>query len=134
MKSTWYNQRKIAGIMDYSIQFKRLIASIAWKNLSVLPDLSQREIEMECWIAAAIAIRSWDGAKGKLSSWIYTAVTGRMKDLRKKHFRQRPVLLGNCDVPDTGCEMTEEFMGEMNDALGSIDNLAICDLVRFSLN
>ena len=70
--------------MDYTIQFNAFIKTIAWKNAAALPDFTQKEIEAECWSALIIAISRWDGSMGKLSSWIYTSVYGRMRDLRKR--------------------------------------------------
>jgi len=70
--------------MNYAIQFRGFVKSTVRKNKAALPDFTEHEIEAECWAVLAIAIHRWDGSKGKLSSWIYTAVTGRMKDLRKR--------------------------------------------------
>jgi hypothetical protein len=70
--------------IDYVDQFKCFVKSIIRKNQAALPDLSREEIDSECWLAFAIAVERWDGSKGKLSSWVYTVVTGRMKDLRKR--------------------------------------------------
>jgi DNA-directed RNA polymerase specialized sigma24 family protein len=70
--------------VDYIDQFKYFVKSTIRKNQAALPDLSREEIESECWLAVAIAVERWDGSKGKLSSWVYTVVTGRMKDLRKR--------------------------------------------------
>jgi DNA-directed RNA polymerase specialized sigma24 family protein len=70
--------------MDYSNQFVSLVKKTARKNQGTLPEITQKEIEAECWVAVAAAIHRWDGSKGKLYSWVYTAVIGRMKDLRKR--------------------------------------------------
>jgi hypothetical protein len=70
--------------MNDTPRFNGFIKTIAWKNAAALPDFTQKEIEAECWSALIIAMSRWDGSMGKLSSWIYTAVTGRMRDLRKR--------------------------------------------------
>jgi DNA-directed RNA polymerase specialized sigma24 family protein len=70
--------------MNDTSQFIALIKKITWKNAAALPDFTQKELEAECWAALVIAMSRWDGSKGKLSSWIYTAVTGRMRDLKKR--------------------------------------------------
>jgi hypothetical protein len=78
--------------MDYVKQFVSLVKKTARKNQATLLEMTQKEIEAECWVAVAAAIHKWDGSKGKLYSWVYIAVIGRMKDLRK-----RPVFnLSNC--------------------------------------
>jgi len=108
--------------MNYATQFKNLVKKTAWKNMAALPDFSHCDIEAECWTAMAIAIQSWDGSKGKLSSWIYTAVTGRMRDLRKRPFFQRPIYLGHLDVPDMGGGVMEMLLEEMDQAIHLIDD------------
>jgi DNA-directed RNA polymerase specialized sigma24 family protein len=70
--------------MHFTEQFRKLVKKTAQKNRVVLTDLSIQEIESECWVAVAMAIQRWNGSKGKLFSWVYTTLTGRMKDLRKK--------------------------------------------------
>ena len=57
-----------------------------------------KELEAECWTAVAAAVQRWDGSKGKLSSWVYTTVSGRMKDLRKQLVSQKYSQL-NLEVP-----------------------------------
>jgi DNA-directed RNA polymerase specialized sigma24 family protein len=90
--------------MDYANQFVSLVKKTARKNQGTLPEITQKEIEAECWVAVAAAIHRWDGSKGKLYSWVYTAVIGRMKDLRK-----RPTLI------TTGIEDCFEFSEMEND-------------------
>jgi DNA-directed RNA polymerase specialized sigma24 family protein len=70
--------------VHYTEQFRKLVKKTARKNCASLSDLTIKEIESECWAAVAMAIQRWNGSKGKLTSWVYTALTGRMKDLRKK--------------------------------------------------
>lgn len=70
--------------MDFTDQFKPLVKRAVWKNQASLPDMSREEIESECWLAVLLAIQRWNGAKGKLSSWVYRYVYGRMKDLKKR--------------------------------------------------
>jgi DNA-directed RNA polymerase specialized sigma24 family protein len=71
-------------IMDYTLQFNQLVNSMIKKNHAALKNFSRKELEAECWTAVAAGVQRWDGSKGKLSSWVYTIVTGRMKDLRKQ--------------------------------------------------
>jgi DNA-directed RNA polymerase specialized sigma24 family protein len=70
--------------MDYTLQFNQLVNSMIKNNHVALNSFSRKELEAECWAAVAAAVQRWDGSKGKLSSWVYTIVTGRMKDLRKR--------------------------------------------------
>jgi DNA-directed RNA polymerase specialized sigma24 family protein len=70
--------------MDYTLQFNQLVNSMIKNNHGALNSFSRKELEAECWAAVAAAVQRWDGSKGKLSSWVYTIVTGRMKDLRKR--------------------------------------------------
>lgn len=95
--------------------------------MTTLQDFSHCDIEAECWAAMAIAIQSWDGSKGKLSSWIYTAVTGRIKDLRKRPAIQRPIHLGHLDIPDMGEGIMEMFLEEMDQAIHLIDEHSFFD-------
>ena len=70
--------------MDYTLQFNQLVNSMITKNHGALNSFLRKELEAECWAAVAAAVQRWDGSKGKLSSWVYTIVNGRMKDLRKQ--------------------------------------------------
>ncbi|MEZ4566884.1 MAG: sigma factor [Desulfobacterales bacterium] len=70
--------------MNQQLQFKPFVKSLIRKNQKTLSYLSQNELEAECWSAVATAISRWDGSKGHLSSWVYTTVTGRIKDLKKR--------------------------------------------------
>jgi DNA-directed RNA polymerase specialized sigma24 family protein len=70
--------------MHFAEQFRKLVKRTAQKNRATLTDLSIQEIESECWVAVSMAMQRWNGSKGKLYSWVYTTLIGRMKDLRKK--------------------------------------------------
>ena len=70
--------------MDYTMQFEQLVNAMIAKNHGALKNFSRTDLEAECWMAVAAAIQRWDGTKGKLSTWVYTTVAGRMKDLRKQ--------------------------------------------------
>ena len=94
--------------MDYISQFTAFVKGTAWKNKAALPNLSIEEIETECWTALALAIYRWDGSMGKLSTWIYTAVTGRMKDLRK-----RPDIQHYMNQEYSECPVMEEDSEDM---------------------
>jgi DNA-directed RNA polymerase specialized sigma24 family protein len=91
--------------MHFAEQFRKLVKKTAHKNRAVLTDLSIQEIESECWVAVAMAMQRWNGSKGKLFSWVYTTLTGRMKDLRKKQkynnwingFERLDVLINDSD-------------------------------------
>jgi hypothetical protein len=100
--------------MDYAKQFASLVKITGRKNQASLPALTQKEIEAECWCAVAAAIHRWDGSKGKLYSWVYTAVTGRIKDLRK-----RPTII------TTSIEDCSEFPEMENDNYMEDDDHAL---------
>jgi hypothetical protein len=102
-------------------QFKAFVKKIAWKNKAALPGLDLKEIEAECWTALILAIYRWDGAKGKLSSWIYTAVTGRMKDLRKRPARME-IYLENMDFFGMGEDLSEKVLENMDLAAHPFDD------------
>jgi DNA-directed RNA polymerase specialized sigma24 family protein len=70
--------------MNQQLQFKPFVKSLIRKHQATLSYLSKNELEAECWSAVATAISRWDGSKGHLSSWVYTTVTGRIKDLKKR--------------------------------------------------
>ena len=110
--------------MDYTLQFKGFVKSTVRKNTAVLPNLTQKEIETECWAALAVAIHRWDGSKGKLSSWVYAAVTGRMKDLRKRPASQPEISqeYSEFSVMDNDAEI----MDQAND-----DDLPYLDFILF---
>jgi hypothetical protein len=84
--------------MDYTLQFKQLVNTMIKKNHAAINSISQKELEAECWAAVAAAVQRWDGSKGKLSSWVYTTVNGRMKDLRKQLVSKKYSQL-NFEVP-----------------------------------
>ena len=70
--------------MNQSLQFRPFVKTLIRKHQPALNQLSQKELEAECWSAVAAAISRWDGSKGHLSSWVYATVTGRIKDLKKR--------------------------------------------------
>jgi DNA-directed RNA polymerase specialized sigma24 family protein len=113
--------------MNYTKQFKGFVKRVAWKNQTALPDLTLTEIEAECWTALAAAIQRWDGSKGKLYSWIYTNVTGRMKDLRKRPKRME-INLENWDFPDTKTDLSEMSLKNINHDDPLIDER--CAIIR----
>jgi len=84
--------------MDYTLQFKQLVNAMIKKNHGALNSFSRKELEAECWTAVAAGVQRWDGSKGKLSSWVYTTVSGRMKDLRKQLVSKKYNQL-NLEVP-----------------------------------
>jgi hypothetical protein len=69
--------------MSYILQYKGFVKATVWKHKASLLNFTEHELESECWASLAIAIQRWEGSKGKLDSWIYLAVSGRMSDLRK---------------------------------------------------
>jgi hypothetical protein len=95
--------------MDYTLQFNQLVNLMIIKNHAALKDFSRQELEAECWTAIAAAVQRWDGSKGKLSSWVYTTVSGRMKDLRKQLVSKTYSQL-NIEVP----LMENEFLTATN--------------------
>jgi DNA-directed RNA polymerase specialized sigma24 family protein len=64
--------------------FKAYIENIVRKNLGSLPEYNQEELTSECWVITMQAINRWKASRGNLTAWIYTMLSGRMKDLRKK--------------------------------------------------
>lgn len=69
--------------------FQDFVDAIIRKNKRLLGGSSVEEIREECWAAVMEGIKKWDGSKGKLNSWVYTTVVGRMKDLRKARKKMR---------------------------------------------
>jgi DNA-directed RNA polymerase specialized sigma24 family protein len=104
--------------MDYVDQFKYFVKSTIRKNQAALQDLSREEIESECWLAVAIAVERWDGSKGKLSSWVYTVVTGRMKDLRKRPPLKRALWYDCVEFQTVENEMESSDQGNYLDENG----------------
>jgi hypothetical protein len=94
--------------MNYANQFVSLVKITARKNQATLPELTQKEIEAECWCAVAAAIHRWDGSKGKLYSWVYTAVNGRIKDLRKRPTIITTNIEDYSDFPEMRNDMKED--------------------------
>jgi hypothetical protein len=69
--------------MEYALQFKKFVKNTVKKNMAFLPDLTEFDIESECWAFVAIAIGSWDGSKGNIRVWVSKTVSCRMVNLRK---------------------------------------------------
>lgn len=69
--------------MEYALQFKKFVKKTIKKNMAFLPDLTEFEIESECWASVASALVSWDGTKGNIKAWVCRAVVVRVMHLRK---------------------------------------------------
>lgn len=70
-------------------RFKPMVESMVRKNLATLPGFTAKDLKAECWAAVVAGIKRWDGCKGRLEPWVYTIVSGRIRDLRKKALSQK---------------------------------------------
>ena len=73
---------KIAVKDEIVEDFSRLVGYMVRKNLPCVRYLPA-ELENECRKAVFDAVHGWKGTRGKLTSWVYTVLEGRMKDLAK---------------------------------------------------